>query len=264
MIPSVQDVEAPTVPRLRQLQERWTHPLLPRPTESDGEPPWPRIDQSGSRATLADAFGSLRTAILLEADASAARSLLLTSAQPGEGKTTVCINLALSLARLGVRVLLVDADIRRPSVHRALGLSASAGLVDALQTGASWRSRVRPNVSPGVDLLPAGIPPSTPSELLSSPAMRLVVAEAQTLYDFVLIDSPALLPSVADTRILARLVDGVVVVVRSGTTPREILGRVLRQVPNLTGVVLNGVEQRHFPAYYRADVPTLGDVGTST
>jgi Mrp family chromosome partitioning ATPase len=93
--------------------------------------------------------------------------------------------------------------------------------------------------------------------------MRMVVAESRALYDFVLIDSPALLPNVADTRILAPLVDGVVVVVRSGTTPREILGRVLRQVPNLMGVVLNGVEQRHFPAYYRADVHTLDHVGTS-
>ena len=265
MIPSVHEVEAPPVLRLRQLQERWTQPRLPRAVERDGDPPWPRIDQSdGSRTTLADAFGSLRTAILLEADASAARSLLLTSAQPGEGKTTVCINLALSLARLGVRVLVIDADIRRPSVHRALGISPSAGLVDVLQTGAGWRSRVRPNVSPGVDLLPAGIPPGTPSELLASPRMQSVVREAQALYDFVLIDSPALLSNVADTRILAPLVEGVVVVVRTGTTPREILGRVLRHVPNLMGVVLNGVEQRHFPPYYRVDVPSLDQVGVSS
>jgi succinoglycan biosynthesis transport protein ExoP len=259
MIPSVPAVDITALPRLRQLQDRWRLPGAPVALEAGADPLWPRIDRPGRETILADAFGSLRTAVLLQADAADARSLLLTSAQPGEGKTTVCVNLALSLARLDRRVLLIDADVRRPSVHRAFGIPSPPGLVEVLRGEASWRSLVHSDVAPGVDILPAGSPASAPAELLSSAGMRDLMTEAQATYDFVLLDSPALFLNAADTRILAPLVAGVVVVIRSGITPREIIGRVLRQIPNLMGVVLNGLDRHRFPAYYRVEEEATTD-----
>jgi succinoglycan biosynthesis transport protein ExoP len=258
MIPSVPAVDVATLPRLRQLQDRWRLPGGSVVLEAGSDPLWPRIDRPGRETILADAFSSLRTAVLLQADASEARSLLLTSAQPGEGKTTISVNLALSLARLDRRVLLIDADVRRPSVHRAFGIPSPPGLVEVLRGEAPWRSVVH-DVAPGVDVLAAGSPASAPSELLSSAGMRTLMSEALATYDFVLVDSPALFLNAADTRILAPLVAGVVVVVRSGITPRETIGRVLRQIPNLMGVVLNGLDRQRFPAYYRVEEEAATD-----
>jgi polysaccharide biosynthesis transport protein len=257
VIPSVSRSPLTAVPRLRPLQEWWR---LPGGSDLEAAETlhWPRIDQSGPDETiLRDAFGILRTEVLLEANAAAARSLLMTSAQPNEGKTTICVNLALSLAKLGRRVLLVDADLRQPSVHKTFGFSSSPGLIDVLEAGVGWRAVVHSNAAPGVDVLTAGRGMTEPSELLSSSRMRALIHEAQAAYDFVLVDSPALFLNAADTRILAPLVGGTVVVIRSGVTSREVVGKVLRQIPNLMGVVLNGLERTSFPASYQ----TVVDVG---
>lgn len=214
---------------------------------------WVLIDQQEEPdSPLAEAFSSLRTSVLLQSDGPLPRSLLVTSSQPGEGKTTVSINLALSMARLGRRVLLIDADIRRPSVHRALSLSGRPGLAEYLtRTGDwDWRQLVRVQSATGLDVLTGGIPPEHPSELLSSDRMCELLAQAQDEYDVVVIDSPALLVNVPDARILAPLSEGVVLVVRSGVTPRALLRRVLQQAPNLIGVVLNDLDLHRLPSYY--------------
>jgi capsular exopolysaccharide synthesis family protein len=192
---------------------------------------------------------------------------VVTSAQPREGKTTVSINFSLSLARLGRRVLLVDADLRRPSVHRVFGLKGRGGLGKALRAGDGWQRYVRRDCAPGLDVLPAGAPVAGASELLSSPAMAALLEAAEAEYDFVVVDAPALLINAADARILAAVADGVLLVARSGATPRETLVRALRQVPNVAGVVLNDLDLRLFPPYYRDYGPAAGgdeagDAGT--
>ncbi len=224
------------------------------PIEDGDAPSWYRIDRDNARqSALSEAFGGLRTSVLVSRPEGPPQVILLTSAQPREGKTTVSVNLSLSLARLGRRVLLVDADTRRPAVHRALALKAGPGLVDCLRRRADWRGHVHRDVAPGLDVLIAGAPPDSPSELLASEGMARLIHEARREYDFVLVDSPALLVNVPDTRIVAPLVDGVVLVMRSGVTPRESAKRLLQEVPNPIGVVLNDLSGDHLPGYYRME-----------
>ena len=205
------------------------------------------------RGALKDAFLNLRTSVLLAHDQGCtARTLLVTSAQPGDGKTTIAVNLALSLSLLGRRVLLIDADMRRPTAHRAFSLPLDRGLGDYLRGEESWTSLVHRELAPGLDLLLAGSRVHAASELLASDRTPALLEEARGIYDFIVVDSPALAINAADTRILSPLVDGLVIVVRSGTTPRALVGSLLRQAPNVVGVVLNDVDFRHFPAYYYA------------
>lgn len=211
------------------------------------------------RSVLGEAFGSLRTSVLFDVTGPPPRSLLVTSTQPQEGKTTVSVNLAISLAKLGRRVLLIDADIRRPAVQRTLKIEAGAGLADYLAGRMPWRLLVRADVVPGLDVLSAGDPPESPSEMLSSVRMGELVREAEVEYDFVVLDSPALLIHAADARILAPLVDGVLVVVRSRATPRDALTRALNQVPNLLGVVLNDLDIRSLPPAYHYYSTAVGE-----
>lgn len=215
-----------------------------RAMPSRGLPP------SDGRRLLAEAFGGLRTSVLFDMDDSAPRSLLITSSQPGEGKTTIAMNLAMSLARLGRRTLLIDADTRRPAVHQAFELEREPGLANYLQARGHWLDMVVADVVPGLDVLPAGCRIDSPSDALSSPLMKELIDEAGREYGFVVVDSPALMINAADTRTLAPLVDGVLLVVRSGATSRETVRHVVSRTPRVIGVVLNDLDIRKFTAYY--------------
>lgn len=211
---------------------------------------------SSNSAALADAFGGLRTSILFDLSAAPTRSLLVTSGQPGDGKTTVCTNLAVSLAKMDRRVLLIDADIRRPAVHRTFHIDGRLGLSDYLTKQNAPAEVTHRDVVPGLDVITAGEPAGNPAELLSSGRMIELLKMAEAMYDFVLVDSPALLINAADARILASLTDSVVLVVRSGTTPRDSLSRMVQQVRNVIGVVVNDLDPRRFREYYRDYPPT--------
>ncbi len=206
---------------------------------------WHRIDaQETQSAPLVEAFRSLRTSILLSRGNCPPASLLVTSTLPAEGKTTVASNLAIALGQVGRRVLLVDADLRSPSLHR-LFRAENAGLVSYLADGQDWRALVRPSGSPGMDILFCGPAPSNPPELFSSPSMQAFLRSAEERYEFVIVDSAPLL-ALADSRILAPLVSGVLLVVKSTTVPREQLVHAQTSIQrvggNLIGVVLNGVD----------------------
>lgn len=207
---------------------------------------WYRIDDlSPKYSALTEAFRSLRTSVLLSAAERPPRSLLVSSAQPGEGKTTVATNLAISLAQLGQRVLLVEGDLRRPSVHRAFGIQGSLGVVSYLTGQQDWRDAVEKISLPGLEVLVCGPAPPNPAELLSSDRMQKLLEQALEEYKFVVVDSPPLL-NVADSRILATLVEGMVLVVKGGATPRELALRAQGHAADVgarvIGVVLNNVD----------------------
>ncbi len=211
-------------------------------------------------AALAEAFRGLRTSVLLSTADRPPRTLLISSSRPSEGKTTISVNLAISLAQLNKRVLLIDGDLRRPSVRKAFEMENSLGLVSYLTGQQEWRAAVRSTGIGNLDALVCGPVPPNPAELLSSERMRTLLEEAREEYQFVLVDSPPLL-NVSDARILARLTEGMILVVKGGETPRELAQRAqgyARDVgANLIGVVLNNLDVRagddYYYRYYRYD-----------
>jgi len=208
---------------------------------------------------LSEAFRGLRTSVLLSNSGRTAHSIMIASAEPGEGKTTICCNLAIVLAQLNKRVLVVDADLRRPTVHEFFHAQGDAGLVNYLTGEGDWQHLVQQTGDKNLECLSCGPVPSNPSELLSSGRMQSLIHEAMANYDFVLVDSPALL-SVSDGRILSTEVEATVLVILGHTTPRELVRRATWQVSSvgghLIGAVLNHAEIIRGERY--ADAPNTG------
>ena len=214
----------------------------------------------------AEAYRSIRTSILFLNPEAPLRTLLITSSEPREGKTATTVNLAISLAQLGNRVVVVDADLRAPRCHRALGVPAGPGLAEVLRGQAELSNVVlalnldegRITVGSGdgearLHLLQSGRPPGDPSELIASGRMREVLRTLTDQYDMVLIDSPPVFP-ITDSAILAPAVDGVVLVVRGHRTSRQVTTEALERLhfmkANVVGCVLNGVDPGS--GYYRS------------
>ena len=202
---------------------------------------------------LAESFRSLRTSVLLSTAPRPPQTLLVTSAQVGEGKTSTASNLAMSFAQRGGAVLIVDADLRRPSIARTLGLHNEKGLSSFL-TGAHTLDEVLIQYErvPNLWILPAGPRPPDPAELLSSHMMEATLKDLLKRFTQIVIDSPPLL-LVTDAVVLSAMVDGVILVVASGTTARGALTRAHRILENagsrVLGMVLNKVDMR-FDTYY--------------
>ncbi len=205
------------------------------------------------KSQFAEAFRSLRTALMLSMVGQPPKRILFTSATPSEGKTTVATNLACVLAQGGERVLIIDADLRRPNVHHRFGLNGRVGLTTLLTGATSFEESLQkvPEI-PNLDVLPSGPVPPLPTEMLSSEAMHALLAKCSDLYTHVVIDSPPIL-SVTDGVILARDADAVVLVVRHGKSSKQIVRRardlLIRSGAPITGVVLNAVDLRS-PEYY--------------
>jgi len=204
----------------------------------------PQNDPAFQRnADLSEVFRGLRTSVLLSSGGRSASSILVTSAQPGEGKTTVAANLAISLAQLGRRVLLVDADMRHPTMQKYFPQRGSQ-LSSYLAGEGTWQDMAYHTAVRGLYVLLCGPLPVNAAELVSSDRMRALVQEAAKEYDFVILDSPPLL-NVADTRILANTVDATILVVKGGDTPRQVVQYAESQAraagANLMGVVLNNL-----------------------
>jgi polysaccharide biosynthesis transport protein len=195
-------------------------------------------------SAFSEAFRELRTSVILSASGRFANSILVTSAQPGEGKTTVAVNLAFSLAQLGQPVLLVDADMRRPRIQSYFPQRGSR-LSSYLQGQGAWQQMVYPTSIDRLYVLHCGPVPDNPSELLSSDRMRALIQESMATYRFVILDSPPLL-SRADSRILGSMVGATILVVKGGDTPRQVVQYAESQArsvgTNLIGVVLNNLD----------------------
>jgi polysaccharide biosynthesis transport protein len=191
----------------------------------------------------AENYRSLRTALNIVAESAEARVIQVSSPEPGDGKTTTVSNLAIAMAQSGKRVLLVDADLRRPNIHRLFRLGNERGLVDLLQGTGRLDSLVQPSLVLNLSVLPSGAIPDNPSELLSSPRLTSVLADARDDYDVVFVDGPPLL-AVSDPCVIGRHVDGLLLVLRLGksSTSSAVQSRDLIRTHGLRvlGVVANG------------------------
>jgi exopolysaccharide transport family protein len=204
------------------------------------------VTQTRPQSRMAESYRALRTSLLLTSAGTPPKTILVTSALPQEGKTTTSINCAVVLAQKGSRVLLIDADLRRPGVHKTLGMGPCAGLSNVLTGSATLQQAVvRSGILPSLFILPAGTPPPNPAELLASSNMKDVLTELSGEYDHIVIDTPPTL-SVTDAVIMATRADTVVLVIRSGQTTRQALLHardLLGQVnARIAGVLLNAVD----------------------
>jgi capsular exopolysaccharide synthesis family protein len=203
----------------------------------------------------AEAARAIRTNILFTSPDQAYNTLLITSAGPSEGKTTVACSIAITMAQAGQRVVLVDCDLRRPRVHRIFGRSNEHGLTTALLDVSAEASMANESVVPNLSFISTGPIPPNPAELLQSAAFKALLERLRGRYDRVVLDSPPLVP-VTDAAILSTLVDGTILVVRASQTTRELARRALRALRDVSGrivgVVLNAVdlENRSY-GYYR-------------
>jgi polysaccharide biosynthesis transport protein len=233
------------------------------------------VTQVRPQSQMAESYRALRTSLLLSNLGSPPKVIMVTSALPQEGKTTTSINCGVVLAQKGVRVLLIDADLRRPSVHKTLGMGPRSGLSNVL-TGSSTLEQTitRSSILPNLYVLPAGTPPPNPAELLASGNMRDVLAQLREEYDHIVIDTPPSL-SVTDAVVLSPRADAVMLVIRSAQTTKQALRRardILAQVnAKVAGVLLNAVDlsspdyyyyyeyQGKYAGYYRDEEATARD-----
>jgi capsular exopolysaccharide synthesis family protein len=206
------------------------------------------------KSQFTEAFRSLRTALLLSSTTGREpKFILCTSATPSEGKTTAASNLAVILAQRGTKVLLIDADLRRPNMHHRFGLNGKLGLSTVLSGQTTLENSVQ-NVAevPGLDILASGPVPPFPTEMLSSQTMIDLLHKAGEQYTYVVLDSPPVL-SVTDGVLLSRQVDAVILVVRHGKSSKHIVRRgrdlLFRSGAPLAGIVLNAVDL-NAPEYY--------------
>jgi succinoglycan biosynthesis transport protein ExoP len=220
------------------------------------------------RLAVSEAYRSLRTALLLSTT-NRLKSVVVTSAIPGEGKTSTASNLAVVLAQLGRQVLLVDADLRKPRLHEIFGVSNRVGLVNFLTRGVDENAIFLRTTVPNLSLTPTGPVPPNPSELLSSERMMDFVAVAYQKFDYVIFDSPPTLP-VTDAIVLGAMSDGVVLCVGSGILLRED-ARACRQRLQLSeirilGAALNRFREHHgrYGKRYRTYQKYVDDAAAGT
>lgn len=220
----------------------------------------PLLTQTGPQSPRAESFRQLRTNLQFANVAGSAKTVLVTSSVPGEGKSTTATNLAIALAEAGQNVCLVDADLRRPMVNEYLGLARGAGLTTALVGAADVHDLLQPWGEGSLYVLASGQIPPNPSELLGSDAMKQLIERLEDVFDSVIIDAPPLLP-VTDAAVLSQHVGGVLLVVGSQKLRHQDLEKALNSLKmvgsNILGVVLNRLPTKgpdsYSYSYYRTE-----------
>jgi succinoglycan biosynthesis transport protein ExoP len=198
------------------------------------------------KSPLAEGYSALRTALLYSTRDGLPGILLITSAQASEGKTTSSVAIARGFGRVGKRVLLIDADMRRPSIHSALGVPNKHGLSSVLVGETAATDAIVKTEFDGLSVLPSGPIPPSPAELLSSPRMAAVLEQLSGLYDLVIIDSAPVL-GLADSTELAALADGVIVIIESDRGRSGQLEGALRRLRATNPVILGAVLTKFDP-----------------
>lgn len=218
------------------------------------------------KSPAAECCRSLRTNLLFMSPDLPLRTIVVTSPGPQEGKTTTAINLAVTFALAGNRVLLIDTDMRRPRLHRSFGISNKAGLSTAILGGASIREMAVKTEVENLDVVPCGPTPPNPAELIHTEKFARILRECADNYDRVILDSPPT-SAVTDPVVLGTMADGVLLVVRANRTTRDAAGHARRQLATanarLIGVVINEVDfgDTGYGGYYSYYYRTYGRYG---
>jgi protein-tyrosine kinase len=239
-VPPVTTLDAPP-------QAQWTmptavehHTIAPATPRLDGR----LVAATAPQSLAAEQYRLLRTRVKRAENGRTVRSIVITSPSKGDGKSLTASNLALTMAQeFHQRVLLIDADFRRPSVARLFGISDSPGLSDVLLGAADIDTALVNLSDQRLTVLPAGTPPGHPAELLGSAGMRRVLDTLRTRFDRILIDMPPVAP-VADVHVLAPMADAVLMIVRAGMTSKPAIERALSglDTAKVLGLVLNDAE----------------------
>ena len=208
---------------------------------------------NGVPPNFSESIRAVRTNLMFSTAEEGARSLVVTSTGPSEGKTVVSTNLAVALAQAGQRVLLIDADMRKPRVHTVFGKPQQPGLSNILVGNAKASESVQKTTVPGLWVMPAGLNPPNPAELLGSKRFKDFMGSLAEHFDWVIVDTPPVM-AVTDSSVVAHLVTGVLFVVGAEMTSRYAALRAVEQLEHarakFVGVVLNRVDLQHNPYYY--------------
>jgi len=243
--------------RIKQPDEIKAHLGLPflgmipsfNPKETTGPP----LIGSGMPHEFSEAFRAIRTNVLFSSAEAGSKSIVVTSTGPGEGKSVVSANIAKSLALAGQRVLLIDADMRRPKTHEVFGVSLEPGLSNLLVGESKASETVKRTLTPNLWLMAAGKAPPNPAELLGSRRFRDFMATLSEHFEWVIIDSPPVM-AVTDASIIAHSVSGVVFVVGAEMTNKGAAKAALEQLDGAkakyVGGILNRVDVHRNPYYY--------------
>lgn len=201
-------------------------------------------------SVLGEEFRSLRTRVSAALD-QRHKVILVTSALPEEGKTTVSTTLARSLAQMEWKTILIDGDLRKPDLHSRFGCAREPGLTDLLEGRSGEGEAIARTDHPHLDVLPAGSPSTGPAELLQGEAMPRILRDLAARYAYVVVDSPPL-TSITDTLLLSGYVDGILFVVNGRVSPREFVKQAREQLHDrpVLGVVLNGISTPKKYGYY--------------
>ncbi|WP_339180188.1 CpsD/CapB family tyrosine-protein kinase [Oceanobacillus sp. FSL W7-1293] len=211
------------------------------------------ITNSNPRSPISEQYRTVRTNLQFASVDNEIKSMLLTSAGPAEGKSMTTANLAVVYAQQGKKVLLVDADLRKPTIHYTFRLDNLRGLSNILVGETTIEETVEASDITNLDVISCGPIPPNPSELLGSRRMQAFIEAAEKKYDMVIFDMPPVL-AVTDAKILANYVDGVILVVRSKKTENEAAKQALEALQsvhaNVLGVVLNDRDKKEANYYY--------------
>ncbi len=205
------------------------------------------------KSTASESFRGIRTGILFSSADSAPQVILVTSAGPSEGKTSCATNLAVTMAQAGTRVLLIDCDMRRPRIHKVFETGRDTGVSSILVGTEEVKDAIVPTGIENLDVIPCGPIPPNPSEILGSKKMEHLIGELKKEYTRIVIDSPPV-TAVTDSVVLAQATDGLVLIIRAGETPRQVVQNALAQLRSINahilGAILNGINTGKDSYYY--------------
>jgi len=215
-------------------------------------PKWNLITELNPKSPISEGYRMLRTNIEFSTINQKLQIIMVTSSKPSEGKSTTCANMAVAFAQANKKVLLIDADLRKPSQHHIFGKSNRNGLTTALLNQLKLEDIIQFTNTDNLSIIQAGPTPPNPSELLSSEPMAELLKTARERYDVVIIDTPPIM-SVTDAQIVATQSDGVVLVIDSGKVKKDIALKAKASLEhvkaNLIGVVLNKINRNHSDIY---------------